>query len=77
MASRVCITTKNRQKFPFLPILRYDGEKDMDKTKKRKNTRLKEADYNRNGVLFLTVCTKDRRCILSRIVGTGTLFVNI
>jgi REP element-mobilizing transposase RayT len=37
----------------------------------RKLTRLKNADYNRNGAVFLTVCTKDRRCILSRIVGTG------
>ena len=43
----------------------------MDKFKNRKPTRLKGADYNRNGVIFLTVCTKERRCILSRIVGTG------
>ena len=33
--------------------------------------RLRGADYNCNGVVFLTICTKDRRCILSRIVGTG------
>ena len=45
----------------------------MEKLKKRKNTRLKGADYNRNGVVFLTICTKERRCVLSRIVGTGVL----
>ena len=43
----------------------------MDELKNRKTTRLKSADYNRNQVVFLTICTKDRRCILSRIVGTG------
>ena len=43
----------------------------MDELKKRKTTRLKGADYNQNTVVFLTVCTKERRCILSRIVGTG------
>ena len=45
----------------------------MDELKKRKTTRLKNADYNRNGMVFLTICTKERRCILSRIVGTGVL----
>ncbi len=43
----------------------------MDKLKNRKTTRLKGADYNRNQVVFLTICTKDRKCILSHIVGTG------
>ncbi len=37
----------------------------------RKTTRLKGTDYNSNGAVFLTICTKERRCILSRIVGTG------
>ncbi len=45
----------------------------MDELKNRKTTRLKGVDYNRNGAVFLTICTKDRRCILSRIVGTGVL----
>ena len=45
----------------------------MDELKKRKNTRLKGADYNRNQAVFLTICTKERKCILSRIVGTGGL----
>ena len=43
----------------------------MDEFKNRKNTRLKNADYNSNGGVFLTICTRERRCILSRIVGTG------
>ena len=45
----------------------------MNKLKNRKNTRLKEADYNRNAIVFLTICTKERQCILSRIVETGVV----
>ena len=43
----------------------------MVEIKNRKTTRLKGADYNQNQAVFLTICTKERRCILSRIVGTG------
>ena len=43
----------------------------MDELKKRKTIRLKGADYNRNSTVFLTICTKERRCILSHVVGTG------
>ena len=43
----------------------------MDKLKNRKTTRLKGGDYNRNQAIFLTICTKERRCILSHIVGNG------
>ena len=45
----------------------------MDELKNRKTTRLKGADHNRNQAVFLTICTKERRGILSRIVGTGVL----
>ena len=45
----------------------------MDELKNRKTTRLKGADYNRNQAVFLTICTKERKCILSHIVGTGGL----
>ncbi|MBR2388310.1 MAG: hypothetical protein IKB02_06025 [Clostridia bacterium] len=45
----------------------------MDEMKKRKTTRLKGADYNRNQAVFLTICTKERRCMLSHVVGTGVL----
>ena len=41
--------------------------------KKRKTTRLAGADYNRDQAVFMTICTKERKCILSRIVGTGVL----
>lgn len=42
---------------------------------KRKNNRLSTFDYNSPGVYFLTICTKDRKCILSRIVGDDALGV--
>lgn len=38
---------------------------------KRKPTRLKEYDYSQNGYYFITICTKDRKLILSKIVGEG------
>ena len=48
----------------------------MDKEKecpKRKPTRLKEFDYNTTGAYFITLCTENRRQILSRIVGVDVL----
>ena len=48
----------------------------MDKEKelpKRKPTRLKYFDYNTIGAYFITICTQDRRNILSRIVGVDVL----
>lgn len=38
----------------------------------RKNNRLKEYDYSQNGAYFITLCTKDRKRILSEIVGEGS-----
>lgn len=35
----------------------------------RKPNRLKEYDYSTNGAYFVTICTQDRRKILSSIVG--------
>ena len=43
------------------------------KLPKRKPTRAKNFDYSSSGAYFVTVCTKDRRPILSRVVGTGVL----
>lgn len=40
---------------------------------KRKQIRLKEFDYSRDGAYFVTICTKDRKEILGEIVGGGTL----
>lgn len=37
--------------------------------KNRKRNRLADYDYSQPGAYFITVCTKDRRCILSTVVG--------
>ena len=37
----------------------------------RKPNRLKEFDYSSNGAYFVTICTKDKKCVLSKIVGEG------
>ena len=39
----------------------------------RRSTRLKDYDYSTPGAYFLTICVENRKCILSRIVGTGVL----
>ena len=39
----------------------------------RKALRLKDFDYNSAGAYFITICTLNKKCILSRIVGTGVL----
>ena len=47
---------------------------DMDKEKelpKRKHPRLDNYDYSTAGAYFVTICTQNRRCVLSRIVGRG------
>ena len=48
----------------------------MDKEKelpKRKPTRLSGFDYSATGAYFITICTQNRRKILSRIVGVDVL----
>lgn len=37
----------------------------------RKPNRLNEYDYSQNGAYFVTICTQDRKPILSQIVGDG------
>ncbi len=44
-----------------------------DKNPVRRQSRLQGYDYNTCGAYFITVCTQGRRCILSRVVGTGVL----
>lgn len=39
----------------------------------RHNTRLQGYDYNTPGAYFLTLCTENRKCLLSRIAWTGQL----
>lgn len=43
---------------------------DMD-LPERKNTRLKNYNYGSDGYYFVTICTQNRRKILSQIVGQG------
>ena len=38
---------------------------------KRKHPRLYHYDYSTAGAYFVTICTHNRRCLLSRIVGRG------
>ena len=48
--------------------------KKMDKGKelpKRKHPRLDNYDYSSAGAYFVTICTQNRQCVLSRIVGRG------
>lgn len=37
----------------------------------RKTNRLPDYDYSQNGAYFVTICTQDRKKILSEIVGDG------
>ena len=39
--------------------------------KTRKNLRLKEYDYSKEGLYFITICTKNRERILSQIDNVG------
>ena len=45
----------------------------MKQRKSRRTTRLQGYDYNTPGAYFLTICVENRKCILSRIAGTGVL----
>ena len=45
-----------------------DSEKELPK---RKSTRLKYFDYSAEGAYFITICTRDRKRILSDIVEVG------
>ncbi len=37
----------------------------------RKHPRLKHYDYSTAGAYYVTICTQNRRCLLSRIIGGG------
>ena len=49
----------------------YWGDKMQNGLPNRKITRLKDFEYNEDGAYFITICTKNRCCILSQIVGTS------
>ena len=48
--------------------MRIDKEKELPK---RKHPRLDDYDYSSAGAYFVTICTENRRCVLSRVVGRG------
>ena len=37
----------------------------------RKSSRLKEYDYSKEGIYYITICTQNRECILSEITNVG------
>ncbi len=43
----------------------------MDNLPKRKHPRLNDFDYSSSGAYFITICTYNRQCLLSHIVGRG------
>ena len=48
--------------------MKMDKEKELPQ---RKHPRLDNYDYGSAGAYFVTICTQNRRCVLSRIVGRG------
>lgn len=44
----------------------------MEEKPKRKHLRLKEYDYNEAGYYFVTICTRNRKCILGYVQNTGS-----
>ena len=42
-----------------------------NKLPQRKHPRLNCYDYSTAGAYYITICTQDRQCLLSRIVGRG------
>ena len=47
------------------------GDEMEKEIKKRKHPRLDGYDYSSDGAYFITICTQNRRCVLSHIVGRG------
>ncbi len=45
----------------------------QDKLPHRKQLRLKEYDYSAEGYYFITICTQNRKNILSKVVGVAPL----
>ena len=45
----------------------------MEKLPRRKVIRLKEYDYSRQGIYFITICTKNKESSLSEIVGADSI----
>lgn len=48
----------------------------MTELPKRKPNRLKDYDYSKNGMYFITICTDNKKCLLSNVVGADTIRPN-
>ena len=46
---------------------------DIQQKPKRKSIRLKEYDYSTPGYYFVTICTKDRKCLFGEIIEQGMM----
>ncbi|MBE6581364.1 MAG: hypothetical protein E7650_07115 [Ruminococcaceae bacterium] len=55
--------------------MNYTADMPTNELPKRKPTRSHKIDYSREGVYFITICTKDKKHTLSHIVGDGALDV--
>lgn len=49
-------------------VIKMDEKKTLPQ---RKHLRLDKYDYSVAGAYFVTICTQNRRCVLSRVVGRG------
>jgi REP element-mobilizing transposase RayT len=64
-------SAENLFSLPIFSIMIWVMEMDQEKElPKRKSTRLKNYDYSSTGVYFVTICTQDRKQILSEIIRT-------
>ena len=57
-----------RPRRPVQARLPRKGLEYMEPRPKRKPTRLPHFDYNQPGAFFVTLCTKDRQCILGSVL---------
>ena len=66
------ISAENLSSLPICVIMIWVIQMDKEKElPKRKHPRLDNYDYSSAGAYFVTICTENRRCMLSRVVGRG------
>ena len=61
---------RGRRSLPYAITPPSESEVPMS-LPERKLHRLKDWDYSQPGYYFITICTQNRRCLLSTIVGRG------
>ena len=60
----------------FICVIIYTVMTMEEKYQQRKPTRIRKYDYSSVGAYFVTICTQDRKRILSEIISTNDTFVN-